>query len=155
MVRNVRCLTLKNKEDFFKDIRLGEIFTANFDEFLGQDVRKEASKNKVYISYMGPGTKEYRNYGCSTWRVEGFTSPSAYSDLVETREFMLSDLPKEVSNAIYSAFMECDVMDIYEGNVLMYLQIIRDKIRQFRENISECNEELITINKIIRKLIGK
>ena len=59
-------------EGFFKDVELGEIFEYSMNDFMYQDIEREAEKFGVHLEYCHPGSEEYNRFGCFICRVVGF-----------------------------------------------------------------------------------
>lgn len=55
-----------NKEDFFNELKDGEIFMYSFHDYKWEDIVKLAEEYEVKIDSIKKGTEEYKKYGnCS------------------------------------------------------------------------------------------
>jgi hypothetical protein len=58
-----------NKEDFFNELKDGEIFMYSFHDFKWEDIVEFAEECKIKIDYIKKGTEDYRKYGECAARV--------------------------------------------------------------------------------------
>ncbi len=54
----------------------------------------------------------------------------------------IKSLSPAQGRAIKKAFLECGVMDIYDGVLTMYLQVIHQRIRDKNEEIKSLQEKI-------------
>jgi hypothetical protein len=52
-----------NKEDFFNELKEGEIFMYSYHDYKWEDIIKIAEEYKIKIDCIKKGTEEYKKYG--------------------------------------------------------------------------------------------
>jgi hypothetical protein len=52
-----------NKEDFFSELKEGEIFMYSFHDYKWEDIVKFAEEYKVKVDCIEKGTEDYKKYG--------------------------------------------------------------------------------------------
>lgn len=54
---------------------------------------------------------------------------------MSTKRVKVRSLPPPVQKALMRTFKQCELMDLYNGDAVMYLDVIREKLRDtMREN---------------------
>jgi hypothetical protein len=52
-----------NKEDFFNELKQGEVFMYSYHDYKWDDIVKFAEEHKIKIDYIKKGTEDYKKYG--------------------------------------------------------------------------------------------
>lgn len=63
-------------ENFFAQAKLYEVITYSMNDFMWEDVVRIAGNLGFTVSYFPPGTPEYAQHGCSTFRIICVPQPS-------------------------------------------------------------------------------
>jgi len=158
----VKELKYGNKDSFFKSaVGVGDVFTADMEDFIGMDVRRLAAQDGVELHYFPPGSREYKLYGCSTWRVESKKpvrkveivlypdmSTQNQLDILKRLGVQFRRYPKSILAQIFNKQFVKDMEDGYKDkkptDVLLGLSLeqLRDMIDQKKADIAEIRNSL-------------
>jgi hypothetical protein len=64
-------LTERNKDIFFQELKVGDVFTYTDLTFIPKEIKQLAAEKGFEVEYCKPGSDEYNAYGSNTMKVVG------------------------------------------------------------------------------------
>ncbi len=74
-----------NKENFFKELKEGEIFMYSFHDYKWEDIVKFAEEYKIDVDSIKKGTEDYKMYGECAAKVLNIRTKK-FSFIIDTKE---------------------------------------------------------------------